>query len=67
MWNLKYVTEDPIYKTETDHGQGKWACVSQGGKEKESDGQAIRVLGCKLLYLELMDNEDLLYSTGNCV
>ena len=23
MWNLKYGTDDPIYKTETDHGHGE--------------------------------------------
>jgi len=31
LWNLKYGTNDPIYKTETDHRQGDQACDSQGG------------------------------------
>ena len=39
MWNLKYGTNDPIYKTETDHSQGKLTCGSQGGWEK--DGWAV--------------------------
>ena len=32
MWNLKYDTNDPIYKTETDHRHGKQTCGCQGGK-----------------------------------
>ena len=31
MWNLKYGTNDPTYKTETDHGHGEQTCVCQGG------------------------------------
>ena len=27
MWSLKYGTDDPIYKTETDHGHGDQTCV----------------------------------------
>ena len=36
LWNLKYSTDDPMYKTETGHGQGGQACGPQegGGKEK---------------------------------
>ena len=30
MWNLKYGTNDPIYKTVTDHGQGEQTYGSQG-------------------------------------
>ena len=30
MWNLKYGTHDPTYKTESDHGQGEQTCDSQG-------------------------------------
>ena len=32
MWNLKYDTNNPIYKTETDHGHGEQTCgCLQGG------------------------------------
>ena len=30
MWNLKYGTDDPIYKTETDCGHGEQTCGHQG-------------------------------------
>ena len=30
LWNLKYDAGDPIYKSETDHGQGEKTCGSQG-------------------------------------
>ena len=59
MWNLKYGTDDPIYKT--DHSQGEQTCGSQWGGERDSQ---FGVFGCK--HLEWMDNGALLYSTGNC-
>ena len=31
LWYLKYGTDDPIYKTETDHSQGEQTCGSHGG------------------------------------
>ena len=30
MWNLKYGTGDPIYKTETGRGHGEQTCGCQG-------------------------------------
>ena len=30
MWNLKYGTGDPIYKTETGCGHGEQTCGCQG-------------------------------------
>ena len=41
MWNLKYGTDDPIYKTETNHGQGEQTCDSQWGGGGEWDGRAV--------------------------
>ena len=43
MWNLKYGTNDPSYKTETDHGHGKQTCGCQGlgGGEREWDGWGV--------------------------
>ena len=31
LWNLKYGTDDPIIKMETDHSQGEQTCGSQEG------------------------------------
>ena len=31
MWNLKYGTDDPIYKAETDYGHGEQTCGCQRG------------------------------------
>ena len=31
MWNLKYGTDDPIHKTETDHRHGEHTCGCGGG------------------------------------
>ena len=39
LWNLKYGTDDLIYKTETDHGQGEQTCSSHGGGGQEWDRQ----------------------------
>ena len=32
MWNLKYGTNYPICKTETDRGHGEQACACQRGE-----------------------------------
>jgi len=39
MWNLKYGTNEPVYKTEID----SWTqtCGCQGGGEKKWDGWGI--------------------------
>ena len=34
MWNLKYGTNEPTYKTETDHGHGGQTCICQGEGEE---------------------------------
>ena len=35
MWNLKHSTNDPFYKTETDHRKGEQICGCQGGGRRE--------------------------------
>ena len=40
LWNLKYSTDDPIHKTETDHSQAKESFGSQS-REREWDGWAL--------------------------
>ena len=65
-WNLKHGTNDPIYKTETDHGHAEQTCGSQRGGRGGSgmDGE-FGVSRCKLLHLEWISNEVLLYNTRN--
>ena len=44
MCNLKYGTDDPIYKTETNHGQREQTCGSRGGEggwREEIGGPAV--------------------------
>ena len=36
--NVKYGTDDPIYKTEKVHSQGEQICGFQKGGKKERDG-----------------------------
>ena len=53
MWNLKYGTNEPIYKTETD--------------SERTDLQLPREFGIsryRLLYIGWINNKVLLYSTG---
>ena len=68
MWNLKYNTNQHIYKTKTDsqiqrtdlwlpRGRG-----GRGGKERE-----FGISRGKLLYIEWINNKVLLYSTGNYI
>ena len=41
MQILKHGTDDPIYKTETDHGHGEQTCGCQEGAGREWDGQGV--------------------------
>ena len=42
MWNLKYCTDEPFYRPETDHGQGDQNCGCQAGeREREWDGLGV--------------------------
>ena len=66
MWNLKYGTNEPIYKTETDRHRGQtYGC--QGGGEREWDRLELVVSRCELSHLEWTNNKVLLYSTGNSI
>ena len=62
-WNLKYSTNEPIYKTERDSmtvvakGEEGW-----GGKVSE-----FGISRCKLLYIGWRKNRVLLYSTRNYI
>ena len=64
MWNLKYGTNEPIYRTETD-SENKLVVAKRerGGSEVDWSW----VSRCKLLHLEWISNEVLLDSTGNYI
>ena len=69
MWNLKYVTNGPIQKTETDVYSGienRLVAVKEEEGESGKDGE-FGVGRCKVLHLEWMENEVLLQSTGNYI
>ena len=61
MWTLKYDTDEPIYKTETDPWIER-TCGCQGGGDW---GYLAKVN--KLLYIKWINNKVLLYSTGNYI
>ena len=62
MWNLKYGTNEPIYRTETD-SENKLVVAKRerGGSEVDWSW----VSRCKLLHLEWISHEVLLCSTGD--
>ena len=66
MWNLKYGTNEPIYRTETNSQTGRTDIPKGDGVRTGIDWE-FEVSRCKLLHLEWVGNEVLLYSTGNCV
>ena len=67
MWNLKYDTNEPIYKTETDSQTQRtdwWLPRGRSGGGMEWEFGISR---CKLLYIGWINNKILLYSTGNYI
>ena len=67
MWNLKYGTNEPIYKTETDSKDiENRLVVAKREMGMERDGLEFGVGRCKLLHLEWI-NKVLMYSTGTCI
>ena len=66
MQNLKSGTNETIYRTETDSMAIENGLVVAKGEEGKNgmDGQ-FEISRCKLLPLEWISNEVLLYSTGS--
>ena len=64
IWNLIYGTNKPFHRKET-HVLGEETCGCQGGGGRSRMDWESGVNRCKLLYLEWISNEILLYSTGN--
>ena len=48
MWSLKYGTDDPINKIETDQGYGEQTCGCQGEAGGSGMDREFGVGGCKL-------------------
>ena len=71
MWNLKYDTDEHIYRTEIVSQTwiaDLWLPRFRGrGTKKEWNGLGLWGNRCKLLHLEWIDNEVLLHSTENYV
>ena len=66
IWNLAYNTNEPFHRKET-HGLGEQTCGFQGeGGGSRMDWES-GVNRCKLLSLECISNETLLYSSGNYI
>ena len=65
-WNLKYGTNDPICKTETNSRTWRTDLRLPRGRAGGSgmDG-GFGISRCNLLHLERISNEVLLFSTGN--
>ena len=66
IWNLIYSTNEPIHRRESHRlGKQTFGC-QEGGEGSRMDWES-GVHRCKLLHLEWISNEILLYSTGNCI
>ena len=46
-WSLKYGTDDPVHKTETDHGHGEQTYGCHGGRGGSAMDQEFEAGGCK--------------------
>ena len=56
MWNLKYGTNEPIYRIETD-SQTQSDCQGVGVLGRRTMDWEFGVSGCKLIYLEWINNK----------
>ena len=66
IWSLTYGTNEPFHRKE-NHGLGELTCGCQGGGGGNRMDWEFGVNRCKLLPLEWISNEILLYSTGNYI
>ena len=66
IWNLVYGTNEPFHRKE-NHGLAEQTCGCQGGGGGSGMDWESGVNRSKLLHLEWISNEILLYSTGNYI
>ena len=66
IWNLIYGTNEPFYRKKT-HGLGEQTCGCQGGGAGSGIDWEFGVKRRKLLPLEWINHEILLYSLGNYI
>ena len=52
MWNLKYGTDEPVYRTETDSDMESRLVVAKGTEGGNGMDCEFGVSSCKLLHLE---------------
>ena len=67
MWNLKYDTNEPVYKTELARRHREQTCGCQGGGGRGGMDWELEIHRRKLLYREWVNNKVLLHSTGNYI
>ena len=67
MWNLKYDTNEPIYKTNRLADIENSLVVAKGKGSRGGMDWEFGISRCKLLYIEWINNKVLLYSTGNYI
>ena len=66
IWQLVHSTNEPFHRKE-NHGLGEETFSCQGGEGWSGMDWEFGVNRCKLLPLEWISNEILLYSTGNYI
>ena len=67
MWNLKYGTNEPIYKTNRLTDIENRLVVTNGEEGWGGIDWEFGISRCKLLYMEWINSKVLLYSTRNCI
>ena len=70
MWNIKYDTNQHIYKTKTDsqmQGTDLWLPRGRGRRGREGKEREFGISRGKLLYTGWINNKVLLYNTGNYI
>ena len=67
MWNLKYATNELIYKTEADSQTQKTNLWLPKEKDGRGISQELVISGYKVLYIRQINNKVLLYSTGKYI
>ena len=67
MWDLKYDTEELMYKIETDSRQRLDLLLPRGRAGGGGMDWKFQISRYKLVYIEWINNKVLLYSTGNYI